>query len=248
MLLGNLPYYFTQHCRIPANSPDVLDDRTLQRGRGHRLRRALVPSALVRLHAHVVSVERVLLLDVGVDHPRVATCAPHDPFKQCAVLIADVAAAAPAVPVQGLLHSIPDLVIHNALLLAGIDLAVEFDFAGIDGIGEHIVERGLRERAAARAPSLARGPGLHLPTAPVKFLDHRNQGAVLKVEAVDLAYPLRLVLVHDQPATLRRHVVPQHEVAPNPFSLAARRPHLVAGAFGDHLALELGEGEQDVQR
>src|ERR1022692_546377 len=86
VLVGNLPHDFAQHCRISADSPDVLDERTLQRGRGHRFRRALIPAALVRLYAHVISVERVLLLYVDVDHPRVAACAPHDsraiPFRR----------------------------------------------------------------------------------------------------------------------------------------------------------------------
>jgi hypothetical protein len=35
--------------------------------------------------------------------------------------------------------------------------------------------------------------------------------------------------------------------APGPLALAPGGGHLVAGAFGDDLALELGEGQQDVE-
>ena len=49
--------------------------------------------------------------------------APHQSLQQRAVLVADIAAAAPAVAVERRLDLVPDLVVDDALVLALIDLA-----------------------------------------------------------------------------------------------------------------------------
>ncbi len=100
----------------------------------------------------------------------------------------------------------------------------------------------------ARLPASACRPGLHAPSAAVQFFYHRDQRPELKVEPKDLAYPLCLYLVHQQRAALRRDVITEHRIAADPFSFAPRGAHLVVRSFRDHLAFELREGQQDVQR
>ena len=47
---------------------------------------------------------------------------------------------------------------------------------------------------------------------------------------------------------MRGDVIAQHGIAADPFAFAPRGAHLVARALRDHLPLELGKREQDVQR
>ena len=55
-----------------------------------------------------------------------------------------------------------------------------------------------------------------------------------------------LGLVNDQLAVL--DVVAERRAAAHPHALASGGGELVADALADHLALELGEGQQDVER
>ena len=55
-----------------------------------------------------------------------------------------------------------------------------------------------------------------------------------------------LLLLDQQLAVLQP--VAERDIAAHPHALLARGGELVADALADHLALELGEGEQDVQR
>ena len=62
----------------------------------------------------------------------------------------------------------------------------------------------------------------------------------------DPAHGRRLALDDHQPAVL--DLVAERRPAAHPHALLAGRRELVADALADHLALELGEAEQDVER
>src|ERR1051325_4601596 len=128
-MLVELPQDLAQHYGIPRDAAELLQDGVLQRGSRDGSRLALHPTPLVGLPAHVVAVEFVFLIDVGVHHADVAGAASHQSFEQRGVLIANVAAAASAVPVEGTLDLVPGLLIDNALVLALVDLAAVLDFA-----------------------------------------------------------------------------------------------------------------------
>ena len=52
----------------------------------------------------------------------------------------------------------------------------------VDHVREQVVEPVLRKLMTSGGSALARGPLLHPPTAPIKILDHRDQGPVFQVE------------------------------------------------------------------
>ena len=110
-----------------ADTAELLHDGVLQRGSRDGSRLALRPAPLVGLHAHVVAIELILLIHVGVDHADVATAASYQSFEQGGVLVADVAAAAPAIPVEGTLDLVPGLVVNDAIVFAFVDLAAVLD-------------------------------------------------------------------------------------------------------------------------
>ena len=173
----DLSQYRTQHSRVAADAAKLIQHSVLEGGRRDRSRLTLRPSSLVSLHAHVVAVQLGLLVDVGVDHSDVATGATHQAFQQCAVLVADVAAATVAIAAQGTLDPVPDVVVGNALVFSLVDLAAVFDFAGVDHVRQHVVEAVLGNRFSARLPAFACRPGLHAPSAAVQFFYHRDQRA-----------------------------------------------------------------------
>jgi hypothetical protein len=74
-----------------------------------------------------------------------------------------------------------------------------------------------------------------------------KQALVFQVEAEDGPDPLGFRGVDHQLLRRRIDVVAEHGQAAGPLALLAGGGDLVAGALGDDLALELREGEQDVE-
>jgi len=154
------------------------------------------PMRRVGLHAHVVAIEPILLIDVGVHHSDIAGPALRQPLQQGGVLVADAAPPASAIPVERALDPVPGLVVHNAIMLTFINLPTVVDFADVDHIGEQVVKAILGDRLAARLSACPRRSGLHPPSAPVEFLHHRDQRSEFEVEREDLPYPLSFLLIH----------------------------------------------------
>ena len=80
----------------------------------------------------------------------------------------------------------------------------------------------------------------------VQLAGDRERRAGLGEAVEDPAHERRLALDHHQPAVL--DLVAQRRPAAHPHALLARGRELVPDALADHLALELGEDEQDVER
>src|ERR1700730_18723653 len=83
-------------------------------------------------------------------------------------------------------------------------------------------------------------------TQPAEFGLEQRDRAQFRIALEDHPYGRRLRLIHDQIAVL--DVVAERYVAAHPHALLLRRRDLVADALAGDLALELGEGEQHVER
>src|SRR5260370_25263165 len=71
---------------------------------------------------------------------------------------------------------------------------------------------------------------------------------MVEVKPEDHLHLVGLVGVDGQATTARIDVVAEHRAPSSPLALAPSRRNLIARAFGDDLPLELGEGEQDIER
>src|SRR5271156_3000261 len=101
---------------------------------------------------------------------------------------------------------------------------------------------GLRSKAGKVRPSGA----LRVQLEAVGLLLDSAHAAELTVEREDAAYGLGLGRVDDERALAR--VVAQRHIAAHPHALLLRGGDLVADAFAGDFPLELGKGQQYIQR
>jgi hypothetical protein len=121
-------------------------------------------------------------------------------------------------------------------VLAGIGGALVHRLAQVHAVAEDPVDIARRQGAAALCGGALGAQHLDQPGAGFHFNEALQ----------DPPHQRGFVLVHHQlPLT---HVVAERHVATHPHAPFARRRHLVADAFANHLALELREREQDVKR
>ena len=85
-----------------------------------------------------------------MNHADVAGGASHEALEQRAVFVADIPAAAPAIPAERGLDLVPNLVVDDALVLALVNLAAILHLPGVDHVGEQVVEIILGDRLSAR--------------------------------------------------------------------------------------------------
>ena len=101
-VLVDLPQDLAQHRRVARRCRGVVPARRSPRPGPRRSASRTGPSpAGGPSRTRSSDRARFFLLDVGVNHADVAGGAPHQSFEQRAVLVADIAAAAPAIPVEG---------------------------------------------------------------------------------------------------------------------------------------------------
>jgi hypothetical protein len=91
--------------------------------------------------------------------------------------------------------------------------------------------------------TVARLPALADPAAASQFLHYRQQRLMLQVQSKEGTHPLGFFLIDVQSSAAGIEVIAEHGHAAEPLALATGGGHLVAGAFGDDFALELGEGQ-----
>ena len=90
---------------------------------------------------------------------------------------------------EKVLHTLPDLGRHDGGLLAGIELVLVTDLAGISHVGQQPVQAPSAKRSATAGISPPDVPALGTPAAPGQFTDGVLQGPVLQVEFEDSANP-----------------------------------------------------------
>ena len=134
------------------------------------------------------------------------------------------------------MNALPQLPLHDGGVLAGIDRTLVRDLAAVDPVLQH-VEQGA---APEGPPRLA-----DHPFRPQPLLEEAD-GSERQVVRIDAAHRRGLGLVDDELAVA--HVVAERHGAAHPHALALGGGDLVADALAGDLALELGEGEQHVQR
>src|SRR5438874_1199253 len=143
------------------------------------------------------------------------------------------------------LGGIPGLPIDDRRMLARVASTLVVDFADIERVRENPVNVAAAEGTTAK---LAVGRGdVEFGGKPKAFQFGLDQADALEidVEPKDGSDGFGLGLVDDEGAVLA--VVADRDPAAHPHALFLRGGNLVSDALPGHLALELGEREQDIE-
>jgi hypothetical protein len=132
--------------------------------------------------------------------------------------------------------AVPRLGADDGIVFAGIAVALVDRLADIGAVAEHPVEVFLIDPVPAR----------HIDAARADFPRQFRAGPDLEEAGEDPADMRGGFLVDHQLPVLDAVAEGRHPA--HPHAHLATRGDLVADALGGHLALELGEAEQDVQR
>src|SRR6516165_9551026 len=121
------------------------------------------------------------------------------------------------------------------------------NLAGIRDIGEEPVQAASSERPPAAALSLPAVPAFGTPAPSCQLPDRGPQAPMLQIEFEDGPDPSCLFGIDLEPGRAWIELVAQKGYSAGPLALPAGGCDLVAGAFRDDLAFELGEGQEDIQ-
>ena len=159
-------------------------------------------------------------------------------------------AADPAAPLDGL-RGEPGLDggeqggIEDRLVASSEGLAAIDHLSDIEPVAQQMREAADPEGNAPNDAAVLQLALLGAEAAVLKVLGQRPHRAKLQVTGEDGAHGFGLRR-HDKDFLVRSRIAERDRAAdPDPFAL--RRRDLVAHPFADHLALELGEGQQDVE-
>ena len=200
---------------------------------------------LVLPHRQVVAVETPVLLAREPGRECAAVTALDEPLQQERHPGAGGVAPHPRVFVEDRLGGIPETLLHDGWVLPRIPLVAMPDLAQVHPVAQDLVDEALVDGFSLPHPALLRGPGLGGHPVEAELLDQPGRGAEFDETLEDMPDGLRLLRVGDQPPVLDVVAERRDTAHPQPLALAGR--NLVADALAGHLALELGEGEQDVQ-
>jgi hypothetical protein len=138
-------------------------------------------------------------------------------------------------------HLMPDLRFDDRLVLAVAHTHLVRDLAHEDRVGQNAVDVTATKEAAKRP-----GGGAVGDAQGVDRILHGPYGAKFEVSLLDCPDMLGLRLVNHQLPPL--HPVPQRNAASHPHALLLGGCDLFPDALTGHFALELGKGEQDIER
>src|SRR5712671_5108011 len=143
-------------------------------------------------------------------------------------------------------NSGPALIVDQGRLLTAVEFTLVSYVAGVNWVREQGVEMTAREGFAA-APGAIRCRAAFRPKPETvgRLLDPAH-AAELTIESEDAAYRLGIGRVDDERALAC--VIAQRHIAAHPHALFLRGGDLVADAFTGDLALELGKGQQHIER
>ena len=123
------------------------------------------------------------------------------------------------------------------------------DLAKIDPVAEQVEQGAPAERQPADDLAGGRHPAFRHDALFRQSLPEGMNRAEVEIEGEDAADGLSFPRVHGQGSRAADGpIIPERHGAAHPHALLLRGRDLVADAFAGHLALELGEGQQNVQR
>src|ERR1700677_520851 len=128
---------------------------------------------------------------------------------------------------------------------AGMTGTLMPNLAEINRIRKQLVERTAGECVAARLPAVLCDPDFGADASPIQIFHQEPDATELQISAKYLSHRLRFRLI-DHQATLM-HVVADRDQTTHPYALLLGSGDLVADSLPRHLALKLGEGQQDVE-
>jgi len=168
-----------------------------------------------------------------------------DPASESAVTRVGLAATSSVHP-QSLLHSLPKLVRHNRFVLPRITFLLVADLSDMNRIRQQFIQGSAREAAPSRLDTLLRDPDLRYDSALVEFPAELPDAAKFQVTLIDVPDRVGFGRIDDQPTLA--NLISQRRNPPHPHALALGGCNFVADTLSGDLPLELGEGEQHVQR
>src|SRR6202035_781607 len=142
-------------------------------------------------------------------------------------------------------NGIPQWLIDDRRVFATIELSLVNDLAEIGVVLQHQVECAARERLSGHeAPGSAR-PRLTFDPARFELRLQQADRTEFGIAAENQANGIRLAIDHDE--LVVPHSIPERRYAAHPHPLLFRGGDLVADALADDLALELREGQQNIE-
>jgi hypothetical protein len=162
------------------------------------------------------------------------------------VVIALAGTTIDSVCCQGLLDPQPKILIDDRGVLAWIGLGLMHDLAAIDAVLQHVAEGSPSNRLTPVRPAIRRCAVLADDAGCIEMLLKQAHRTQFLIAPEGIADGLSLGLVDDQLAVLQ--VVAERWLAAHPHPFLLGGSDLVANALASDLPLELGKGQQHVQR
>src|SRR5215208_6759070 len=144
------------------------------------------------------------------------------------------------------LHRLKQRGLENGLMLTAVNLAPVNHLADIEAVLEQMRERPHPEGAPTDGAAIRELSRLAADASPVEVVRQPTDGATRKIALKDRADSRGFGRHHHDLLIHRR--VAERDWPPDPDALAFGRRDLVAHPLPDQLPLELGKGQQDVQR
>ena len=221
------------------------DDETLDLSRRHAADRS-GSHGLVRQYSlgDVIAVAGAALVGMAWAHA-VATLVEHAAAQEGG------RGSQPAPPLnrpscKPRLHGREQRTIEDRFMITLVSLAAVDHLADVEAVLEQIGERPHPEAAVAGGATVRSLPRLAADAAPVEVGGQCPQRTQLKIMLKDGAHRLSLSRHHDDSLVHRR--IAERDRASDPNAPALGGGDLVAHPLANHLALELGKGQQDVER
>ena len=213
----------------------LLDHGAFDLGSRHAPHRAGVGVTLEHVRGDVIAVELAALPRVRGRH-RPAGRPENQSLQQGRRLRPRSRGALPRAVGQDAVDLVPQRLTDDRFMLARIDRALVHGLSDVGAVVQELVDVALVDELAVFAGDALGAQRAH----------QRGGRADLGEPLEDHADRLGVRFVDDELAVL--DVVAERHEAAHPHALLAGGRELVADALADHLALELGERQQDVER
>src|SRR5262249_46943472 len=197
--------------------------------------------------APVIAVARRAVGRVGRRHAAGARNTPEQALEQGPKLVAHGGAGRMAVVAQQSVHLLPERGVEYSVVFTVVDVLLVPYLAEVGHVGQQFVQARFGKGFAPALATFARDPALVDPAALGQVVDYGRERLAPQVQLIHGADAFRLGVVHDELARPWVDVVTEHGHTSGPLSLAPRGGDLIARAFGDDLALELGKRQQHVE-